>query len=70
MFGKTGLTKYGKENIDEVTELVTIFVKDFYKENKKNFLQYFMNNFNIQNLSQEDFRKLKTYYPNDKNFLN
>lgn len=69
MFGKTGLTKYGKENIDEVTELVTIFVKDFYKENKKNFLQYFMNNFNIQNLSQEDFRKLKTYYPNDKKFF-
>lgn len=25
MFGKTGLTKYGKENIDEVTDLVTIF---------------------------------------------
>lgn len=69
MFGKTGLTKYGKENIDDVTNLVTIFIKDFYKENKKNFLQYFMNNFNIQNLSQEDFMKLKRYYPNEKKFL-
>lgn len=59
---KSGLTKFGQENIEQVTDLISIFLKDFYFENKINYTEYFLKQFDYGNLTEKDFEELKEYY--------
>ena len=64
----SGLTKFGKENIGQVSELISLFLDDFQFENKINYSEYFLKQFNYGNLTESDFQKLKGYYINEIDF--
>lgn len=64
----SGLTKFGKENIEQVTALVDIFLSDFHFENKINYTEYFLKKFNYGNLNTENFAELKSYYNKESEY--
>ncbi|WP_041758465.1 hypothetical protein [Psychroflexus torquis] len=65
---QSGLTKFGNENIEQVTELISIFLKDFHFENKINYTEYFLKQFDYGNITEEDFEELKEYYTNESDY--
>lgn len=66
--GINKLTNFGKDHKKEIAEVGTIFLDDFYKENGLNIVQYFLEKFNLQNLTENDLKELKKYIPNDENY--
>lgn len=69
LMSNKGLTKFGQENIDYIAKLTNIFLNDFYVENKKNYLDYFLNQFDYENLTNEDLELLKSCFSNVKDFI-
>jgi CheY-like chemotaxis protein len=67
--GTKSLTKFGRENAEQISQLATIFLNDFHKKNGKNIIEYFCAQFNYLNLTEEDFSKLKEFYSNEKDFI-
>lgn len=65
---KSGLTKFGQENIEQVTDLMSIFLKDFHYENKINYTEYFLKQFDYGNLTEKDFEELKEYYTSEADY--
>lgn len=65
----TGLTDFGKKHHEQIANLATIFLEDFHKEYKKNLIEYFCQQFDYPNLTEEDFSKLRDFYPNEKDFI-
>lgn len=65
---KSGLTKFGQENIEQVTELISIFLKDFHFENKINYTEYFLKQFDYGNLTEKNFEELKEYYTSEADY--
>lgn len=63
------LTEFGKNYQEQVANLSTIFLNDFYKEHGKNLIEYFCRQFDFSNLTEDDFLRLKEFYPNEKDFF-
>lgn len=63
------LTKFGKDHEEEISKLATIFLDDFYKEHGKNLVEYFCEQFDFSNLTEDNFLKLKEFYPYEKKFF-
>jgi len=63
------LTEFGCENKEKIGEIATLILNDFQKENGKQIFKYFVKEFNLQNLKDEDFILLKKYFPNEEKFL-
>jgi len=68
IIGLSCLTSFGKDHIEQIAELVTIFLEDFHEEYEKNFIEYFCGQFKLQNLTEDDFAKLEQFFPNTKEF--
>jgi len=64
-----GLTEFGKNHQKQISPLATVFLEDFQKEHGKNLIEYFCGQFDFPNLTEEDFERLREFYPNEKNFL-
>ena len=67
--GTSNFTDFGKKHTNEIAKIGTLFLKDFYEENGRNLVQFFLKNFDLKNLTEEDFDKLKQFFPNNKQFL-
>jgi len=65
----TGLTKFGKEYVDEVSILVDIFLKDFYFENQLNYAEFFLDKYDYGNLTNDDFEELEYFFQNGSDFM-
>lgn len=65
----TGLTKFGKSHIKEISLLVDLFLKDFHFEKKKNLIEFFLNQYDFGNLMESDFKELSEFFPNEKDYL-
>jgi hypothetical protein len=63
------ITKYGKENIELVSKLVTIFFDEFSVINGKNYIEYFTSKFDHGNLTQDDFRELEGFFAKSNDFI-
>ena len=68
MIGISNLTDFGKNHIDEIAEVGTLFLNDFYKENGHNVVQFFLQEFNLKNLTTKDLNKLKQFFPKQKQY--
>jgi len=68
IIGLSCLTSFGKDHVEQIAELVTLFLEDFHKEYGKNFIEYFCSQFNLQHLTEDDFAKLEPFFPNLKEF--
>lgn len=55
----SGLTTFGKNNYDQVSKLVSIFLKDFHFENGSNFLEYFIKKYDYLNITEEQLKVIK-----------
>ena len=64
----SGLTKFGKEYIDEVSILVDIFLNDFYFEKKMNYAEFFLKKYDFGNMKDSDFEELSDFFPNGGDF--
>lgn len=69
MMNYLGLTKFGKENKEKIGEVVTIILEDFKREKGKHILKYFIENFNLKNLTETDFKTLKIFFPKKEKFM-
>ena len=64
-----GLTQYGLENKNKIGEIATIEFENFKKNNGKHILKYFLEEFNLKNLTESDFNSLKKFFPIEEKFL-
>ena len=63
-----GLTKFGKINIEHVINQISIFLENFYSENKINYAKHFLKKYNYGLLTKNDLEELRGYYTNDSEF--
>ena len=69
IMGDEGLTQFGRENIKNIGDIATSIFDDFKNENSKHILKYFIEEFNLENLSETDFNTLKNFFPKKEKFL-
>ena len=69
IMGDEGLTQFGRENSKNIGDIATLIFNDFKNENSKHILKYFIEKFNLDNLSETDFNTLKNFYPKKEKFL-
>ena len=63
------LSNFGIKHMTDIIELTTSFLTNFQRNNGKNFVDFFYHTFDSTNLTEEDFLKLKDFFPNEKQFL-
>ena len=68
MVGTDKLTNFGKKHEKEIADIGTLFLNDFYIENGLNIVQFFLQSFNLKNLSENDFNRLKKFFPKKEQF--
>ncbi len=69
MMSNQGLTDFGRENKNEISEIVSSSL-EYYREQKgKPILKYFLEDFNLIDLSNNDLLNLKNYFSNQNDFL-
>ncbi len=64
-----GLTKFGVDNISKVKILVDRYLEEFHQEHGNNLIEYFIRQFNSQDLTGDDFLQLKNYFADEKDYL-
>lgn len=64
----TGITKFGTDNLEKILILVTIFLKDFHISKGNNLIEYFVKQFNLEKLTNEDFINLKEYFKSENDY--
>lgn len=64
-----GLTAFGQRNYLKIIDLATIILDNYHKQYRKNYVEHFVRQYNVANLTERDFVKLKEYYPKEKDFL-
>lgn len=67
--GVIRLPKFAKENMHQVSQYLDDFLDDFHRRHNKNFVEYFYAQLNSDNLTEDDFSKLKESFPNEKQFV-
>ncbi|MEL7672010.1 TerB N-terminal domain-containing protein [Methanobacterium sp.] len=63
MLGNQGLTKFGLKYQEEIEKIANIFLDDFFHEHGKTLVAYFLEDFNLQGLTEANLNKLKIFYP-------
>ena len=69
MIGFQNLSDFGKKHQKEIANEASTFLNDFYEENEKNIFQYFLQKYNIHDLSKKDLISLKKYFPQESEYL-
>lgn len=64
-----GLTSFGQDNKDEIANIATELLKEFQRKIGKPIINYFLEEFQLSNLSIEDLSTLKSYFKNENNYL-
>lgn len=65
---KKGLTKFGKNNLESILEIVSINLNSFHKRHGKNLVENFRQQFNFAALEDKDFLKLREFFDDEKEF--
>jgi HEAT repeat protein len=68
MNGISKLTDFGKKHQNEIADVATLFLNDFYKENGMNLAQFFLKSFNTD-LSKEGLSSLEKFFPKKSEYL-
>lgn len=69
MMSNQGLTDFGRENKREISNIVTLSLENFHKEKEKPVIKYFLEEFKLDNLTNDDLKTLKSYFPNKNDFF-
>ena len=64
-----GLTDFGRENKNEISNIVSSLLDKFHKQKGKPILKYFLEEFKLNNLTNNDFKNLENYFSNKKDFI-
>ncbi len=67
IFGKSSLTKLGKENLDDIEKLVGLFLSDFHIENWMNFIDYFCKDIG-KDITEDDLKSYLCFFDNEEEF--
>lgn len=59
----TGLTHFGEEHKEEITELVTRYLHDFHDQHGQNLIEYFCGRYSFEELAESDFDELNRHFP-------
>jgi len=59
----TGLTQFGLNHKETITELLTNYLDDFYKTHGENLIEHFCGRYDFEELGESDFEELKDYFP-------
>ena len=62
------LTKYGKENRDWIIQVLDTTLKDFKKINGLGFIEFFCQDLQTKNITEDDLQKYKIYFSNEEDF--
>lgn len=62
------LTKYGKENKDWIIQVLDITLKDFKKINGLGFIEFFCQDLQTKNITEDDLQKYKQFFTTEKDF--
>lgn len=62
------ITKFGEEHKDEIVQSSNVFLDSFFEDHGINFIEYFIKKFDFENLTENDFKELKEFYPDEKKF--
>lgn len=63
------LTDFGTKKRDEIEKVASDLLDNFEKNNGKHLLNYFLEEFNLRNLSESDLEELKNFFTNESKFL-
>jgi len=66
--GINRLPKFAREHIEQVSQFLNDFLGNFHSGHSKNFVEYFYSQFNFDNLTKNDFSKLREFLPDEKRF--
>ncbi len=71
VLGKSGrrLTKFGRSHEEQVTELTTVLLNEFHRQHGKNLVEHFCDQYDLWNLTEDDFSALRESYNNEDDFL-
>jgi hypothetical protein len=62
LFWNSYLTKYWKQNIEWITNILSCFLDDFRKENKCWFITFFLQDIKKKTITEQDIIKYKDFY--------
>jgi len=65
---ESGLTKFVTEHREAIAILMTSLLNAFHSVNGSNIVEYFIEQFDYRNLTENDFGRLKDYYSNEADF--
>lgn len=68
-FGHSCLTKFWKENISWVEQALDVFLRDFREENGTGFVDFFCQDFQKADITEDDIQKYRKFFKSDKEFL-
>ncbi|MFA6224067.1 MAG: hypothetical protein WC647_17335 [Desulfomonilaceae bacterium] len=62
------LSGFGKQHKEEIISHINIFLEDFHKIYGRNFIDHFCREFSYSDLTPEDLKKLKEFYPKEDEY--
>lgn len=66
---RSHLTDFGKKYTNEISEVADVLLDEFRVEHGKMHINYFLEEFNLNDLSENDFNVLKTFFKDEEEFL-
>lgn len=63
-----GLTPFGKAHLDQIASLTSVFLEDFHRVHKANFIEFFCTQFDYTNLTDKDMAELEIFFTNKQQF--
>lgn len=68
-FKSGGLTDWGIKNKTEIAKIIDKYLNDFIHEYGKNVVSYFLEEFSLHNLNEENLAKLSQFFESDEKFF-
>lgn len=68
LFGMSWLTKFGRQNLQWIEKVLDVFLKDFQQEHGMRFVDFFCQDFQKKEVTEEDIEKYRIFFKSDKEF--
>ncbi len=69
IYSESGLTAFGKNNLESLLKIVSINLNTFHTRHGKNFIEYLCQQYDFAALGGKDFLRLREFFDTEKDFI-